>query len=394
MAGLHIEVGRRHAGRAADAARGMAGGLEAELTRRGAVEQPGLEQAGIDQLHRLNGQAFAIERARAQTPGTMRIVADRHALGEDLLAELVEQEAGLASDRGAGDGAEEMADQPGRDPAIEYHRHRATGDPGGIDPGNGALAGQPADQLGRFETGGVAGRMMRVVALHRATRTGEHAGRGAVAGLGKAAGEAVAGRERHHRARGAGAGAFAVGDAFNGAGGLLGEERAGLERGRIDFGAVIEIEHRRAAVEQAGLGGEAGPFVLGRLARHRDGALDERGERVAAQIGSGDTGRAAADEDAQAKLLALRTLDILEFAHAHRNRLRTVGGEHGIGGVGACGARPGDDIGGAFTGFGNGQHRCDLGMRGRNVKASGQRRSRRRTSAARHCGLRGSGRAR
>jgi hypothetical protein len=137
--------------RAADAARGVAGRLEPELARRGAVEQPGLEHALVDQLDRQHRQPLAVERPRAQPARAVRIVADRDALREDLLPERVQEEAGLARDRRAADRAEQMPEQPRRDAAIEHHRHRPAGDLGGIEPRHRALAGAAADRLGRLQ---------------------------------------------------------------------------------------------------------------------------------------------------------------------------------------------------------------------------------------------------
>ena len=64
-------------------------------------------------LHR---DALAVERMRAQAAQPQRIVDDADAGANNLLAELVLQEAGLARDRGAVDRADEMADQRARDP--------------------------------------------------------------------------------------------------------------------------------------------------------------------------------------------------------------------------------------------------------------------------------------
>ena len=89
----------------------MAGGGELELPRRAAIQQPGRQHAILDQGALLVGDAFAVERLGAQAARAVRIVDDADALGEDLLAHLVLEEAGAARDRRAVDGADEMADQ-------------------------------------------------------------------------------------------------------------------------------------------------------------------------------------------------------------------------------------------------------------------------------------------
>ena len=111
------------------AALGVAGGDEAELARGRAVEQPGAQHAVLDQRQLLAGDALAVERARAQAALAQRIVDDADAGGEQLLAELVLQEAGLARDRGAVDGAGEM-----RRPASRRRADRTPPAPCGSRP--------------------------------------------------------------------------------------------------------------------------------------------------------------------------------------------------------------------------------------------------------------------
>src|SRR3546814_1071541 len=103
--------------------------------------------------------------------------------------------------------------------------------------------------------------------------------------------------------------ALAVGDALHRAGGILGLERERLERFGGRFGAIGKIEVRGRAVEQAIGGGEAGPFILGRLARHADRAIDKVVERGAGKIRRRDAGVAATAEDTQAQILGFRTTD-------------------------------------------------------------------------------------
>jgi hypothetical protein len=87
---------------------------------------------------------------------------------------------------------------------------------------------------------------------------------------------AIAITERRRRAR-----ALAVGDALDRARGILGGERACLQRLGLDVARRRRDRAAAGAVHQPLLGGEPGPFVLGRLARHRDRALDKHVDRLA-----------------------------------------------------------------------------------------------------------------
>src|ERR1019366_10344916 len=89
----------------------MTGGGEAELARGRAIEQPGLQHAVLHQRERVAGDALTVERPRALAAPPQRIVDDTDAGREQALAELVPQEAGLARDRGAVDGAGQMSDE-------------------------------------------------------------------------------------------------------------------------------------------------------------------------------------------------------------------------------------------------------------------------------------------
>ena len=86
--------------------------------------------------------------------------------------------------------------------------------------------------------------------------------------------------------------------------------------------------------------GKAGELVLGRDLRHRDRALGERRD-VAGDVVGRDHRRAAADEHAQADVVAFGALRFLDraFAHADRQRHRTH--RDRIGGIGAGAARGG-----------------------------------------------------
>ena len=66
----------------------MAGGLEAQLPRRGGVQQPGGQHARVDDVHRAVGHALVVERRGAEAAPPVRLVGDGDGLGEHLLAEL------------------------------------------------------------------------------------------------------------------------------------------------------------------------------------------------------------------------------------------------------------------------------------------------------------------
>ena len=148
------------------------------------------------------------------------------------------------------------------------------------------------------------------------------------------AGEAARRRERDGRCRGARAGAARVGDAGNGERRIL-----RLERARAKLGGIGLARDRRAsrngqlaALQQLG-GRKAGIGILGRFARHRQAALDQRRQRFVRQVGRGDGRRALADEQAQADLLAFGAADALELAEAHLHARRALADIERVGGV-------------------------------------------------------------
>ena len=70
-----------------------------------------LQRAVAAQFHSFDRQSFAVEQPAAKAAPARGIVDQRDAVGEHLLAQLAEQEAGLAGDRRAVDRAGEMAEQ-------------------------------------------------------------------------------------------------------------------------------------------------------------------------------------------------------------------------------------------------------------------------------------------
>src|SRR4029453_19436116 len=101
----------------------MPGGREIELACCRAVEDPRLEGARVHDRHDAALDPLAVERARALPALAQGIVDDANAGLEQLLPELVAQEARLARDRAAVDGAGEMSDKAASDAPVEHHRH-------------------------------------------------------------------------------------------------------------------------------------------------------------------------------------------------------------------------------------------------------------------------------
>ena len=84
-------------------------------------------------------------------------------------------------------------------------------------------------------------------------------------------------------------------------------------------------------------------MVLRRDARHRDRALGERIRAVAAHVVGRDHGLPLADQHAQADVVALGALALLDRAVAHLDRLRDRAHRDRIGRVRAGAARGRDE---------------------------------------------------
>ena len=90
--------------------------------------------------------ALVVERARREAAPEERIVRDREAGFQHLLAHLVAQEAGLAGDGSAVDRAGDMADETAGNAWIENHGEvLARRNLARIDPLDHTLAGTAAD---------------------------------------------------------------------------------------------------------------------------------------------------------------------------------------------------------------------------------------------------------
>ena len=288
---------------------------EPKLPRAGAVQQPGLQHAVLDQGAPRVGDAFAVERLGAQAAHAMRIVDDRDAGREHFLAHPVLQETHAARDGGAGNRAREMTQQAVGHARFKHDRHAWDGTLRGL---RRATARSPA-LLPTFSAASRSPRMPRagtvVIGLHVGAFAGQHGDADAMTGAGIAAEEAGAGRERNRTAAEVRAAAFGIGDArhrqrgaFCRAGAL--DQRVG---GRL--GGVFKVE-RGNALREAIRRRETGEFVLRRQLRHRHGAAGQGIERVRREIGRGDECHALADKHPQAQIGGFGPFDIFKLAQA------------------------------------------------------------------------------
>src|SRR3546814_2197421 len=97
----------------------MTGRRQAELARRGGVEQPARQPAPRHDVACCGRQAFAVEGPAAQAARAVRFVADQDGTVEELFFFLAEQEAGSPRGRGAADRAEQVTEQAGTDARVE-----------------------------------------------------------------------------------------------------------------------------------------------------------------------------------------------------------------------------------------------------------------------------------
>ena len=214
-AGFQMQVARPRRGRRGDAALRVAGGGKAQFARGPAIEQPGAQEAVLDQSEFSAGDAFAVERMRTQRALAQRVVDDADAVGEQLLAQLVAQETGLARDRGAVGGAGKVRNQRARHTRIEHHRHLAGRNFTRVEPFHRALAGGAPDFLRALQIGGVQHARIIVIALHAGAFAGDRGHRQAVARAEIGPAEAVTGHQHHAADAGRSRGAARFGDALD-----------------------------------------------------------------------------------------------------------------------------------------------------------------------------------
>ena len=170
-------------------------------------------------------------------------------------------------------------------------------------------------------------------ALHARAFAGDGAGADAEAGGPVQAGEAVAGDQSPGAGRPGRRAALGVGDARDGARGVLGRLGAIFERLRRGLGGVEEVEVGELAARQTVPRREAGVGVFRREPGHGHHALDQLGAAHRRDVRAGDAGLAASDEDPHAEVAAFLALDFLQSAQAHLHGKRLALGEHRLGRV-------------------------------------------------------------
>ena len=331
---MHVGDGR--AGRAAGAARGVAGGLQPQLPGRGEIENPRRQHAVVDDVAGFRLHAFAVEGLGAQPAFPERIVDDDDALGKDLLAHLAGQERGPARHRLAVDGAAEVTDQRGGDTRIVNDRQFGAFGLARVEPADGVLARLRADRGRIVEICEPDGRRVFVVAFHLRAFAGDDADADGKARALPRAVEAVTRGEVHRRFAEADLGAFGIGDAGHGARRILAgtghvDHPFGARLGGVEFFEVGDLCRQLVRIGKPGVG------VFGHGAGHGDGALEQFIQRLARQIRRRDDGLAFADQHAEPEVEAFRTFQILGLSEPARQARRRAFDQQGVRGVGAPG---------------------------------------------------------
>ncbi len=317
----------------------------------------------INQRQPFPADALAVERLRAQAALAQRIVDDADAVGEELFAHLVAQEACLAGDGSAVHGAGKMADDGAGNATVEYDGHLAGRHLARIEPRDGAFAGGAADFFRAVEICGVQRRGIFVVAFHAGAVAGDRLHRDAMARAEIGAVEAVAGHQHHAADAGGGRGAARLGDAGDGKSRLFHRARGFFQRGNARQIGIAEIEVGEIMRQQARIG-EPGISVLGRHASHGDRAFGELRGAIGGQVVGGNHRLAAADQHAQAKVVAFGALAFLNGAVADLDGQRHRAQRDRVGGIGAGGARGLHQAFGAFGEGGLVEERRGGGMHG------------------------------
>src|SRR6201993_703082 len=214
-AGGEMQVARAGRGRRGYPALGVAGAGKTEIARGRGVQDPRREHAVLDDGKTPRRNALGVERARAQSAPTQRIVDNVDARPEQPLPEPVLEEARLARHRSAIDGACEMADERASDPAVEHDRYSFALHLARIEPLDGALAGRASDLLRWIEVGAVERGGIVVVALHRGALAGDCRHRYALARAEVGTAKTVAPHHPHPADAGRGRGAARFGDALD-----------------------------------------------------------------------------------------------------------------------------------------------------------------------------------
>ncbi len=276
-------------------------------------QQPAHQLAIAHNVHVAGQHAFAIKRGAGEPPQQVGELLDGEPLGQDLLAQFVQQEARLAVEVATTDGHHQMTPQPGRRIGMEQHGCMAGGDLAGTEAGDGAfhrLIGNAlrAPQPLQGTAGGVT-----VIALHVAVLLADqHAAQGVARG-GIAFDEAVTVAIDLDAEVAGETGAVGVLDT-----GIAPQRQPLALGGQLD--AILGIQRDRVAQLQIrGVPGQqicirqTGTLVRGGMARNFHGRFHGGANGWRAQIRGGRGALAAITIDGDAERPILVEFDAFQF---------------------------------------------------------------------------------
>ena len=162
---------------------GVAGGHQAELAGRVAIQQVMLDHPVDYQLVDARRDALGIVVGRGQRADNERILAQRDELGKYLFTGSAEQETGLAVLRAAADRGGKTADQSARQLGHENHRRLTGLELAGVEPLHGAPRRGFADAARARQPVRIAADVVPVIALHAVAGLADHRATDAVPGL-------------------------------------------------------------------------------------------------------------------------------------------------------------------------------------------------------------------
>ena len=114
---------------------------------------------------------------------------------------------------------------------------------------------------------------------------------------------------------------------------LLRLQRARAKLGRVRLARSSRVEDAAGSPRWSKSSGASPAYgSSGASLRHRQAALDQHAKRLVRQVGRGHGGRALADEQPQADLLAFGAADALDLAEADLHARRAVAGVKRVGG--------------------------------------------------------------
>ena len=316
----------------------MTGRDQSKLPCGCGIQQPRGQHALIDDGELLDLDAFGVERLRAQSAHPQRIVDDADVLGEQLLAEPILEETGLARNRRTVDRADQMTDQRSGNPRIKHDRHLAGLDLARVGARHRALARGAADAFGRRQINRMRRSGEVIVALHAGAFARDRGHRDALARPQVGAVKAGRGHQHHAANSSRGRPAARLGHALDGeAGGLRlagppfqFRRRRNLRIQQIEVGKIPRQQRRIR---------EADILIVRRNARHRHRTLGKPGDTVAAHIVGRNHRLPLSYQHAQSDVVAFGALGFLDAPVAHFNALRNTAHRNRVGGIRACASR-------------------------------------------------------